>query len=293
MDPKFDIPAAVLSLPTTPETVVQDRLPAIDDLSLSQGWKPHYVKSLAALPDSVLSKIPSQGMVTFHPSFISNTFDGMAWSPGLRYIKGDSPCILKNRTYYILDPKTEPFLPDMPGGHGAKLSAFFNVSPEEMFSGLEDDSNSYEDVPMFVEVTDAKGRARYAYYGNYSQTRWSDKLDYDTMVSKVPHNVKEYWASELTDTTREEWVTSELKKHFFRKPEYEGRLFAALDDETTIASAEEVKLNESMAKDVRKHVERLREWEREANMKTVMMKKQFILDAFDAVSKIVLIFVVI
>jgi hypothetical protein len=47
---------------------------------------------------------------------------------------------------------------------------------------------------------------------------------------------------------------------------------------------EEVKLNEEMIKDVSKYVDQLREWEREADMKTAMIKKQFILDAFDAVS---------
>lgn len=54
-----------------------------------------------------------------------------------------------------------------PGQHGAKLTAFFNESPEDSpeFSGLPDGATSYENVPMFVEQKDAKGRTRYAYFG--------------------------------------------------------------------------------------------------------------------------------
>jgi hypothetical protein len=186
--------------------------------------------------------------------------------------------------YYQLDPENEPFLPKTPGDHGAKLTAFFNKAPEEEFGHfLDDDSNSYENVPMFVLV----GK-RYVYFGNYSQTRWSDKLDNDTMMARVPQHVKNFWAEELTAPTREEWVTEELKKHFFCKPEYHGRIFAAPDNETTVNSEEEVKLTEKTARDVRKYVEELREWEREANMKTAMIKKQSILDAFDAVSGLII-----
>jgi hypothetical protein len=35
---------------------------------------------------------------------------------------------------------------------------------------------------------------------------------------------------------------------------------------------------------VQNYIEELKDWEREASMKTAMIKKQFILDAFDAVS---------
>lgn len=252
-------------------------------IPMDDDWKPRYLTSLSALPSDILKKIPTKNMVTFHPDFINNTFDGLAWSPGLRFIQGQGPCILKNRTYYILNPKNEPFLPKEPGDHGAKLTAFFNRAPEEEFGDLEDGANSYENVPMFIVVKE-KGRTRYKYYGNYSQTRWSDKLDYDTMMARVPSEVKEYWATELTATTREQWVTEELKNHFFKKPEYSGRLFAAPDDKTTIASKDEISFNEKMAKDVRKYVGELREWEREAKMKTAMIKKDFILQAFETVS---------
>ena len=267
-----------LSPPLSPDTVVQDPSPSIKHLSLNdeKTWKPYHLTTLAKYS----GEIPSSGAsVTFHPDFLTNHLGGTVWSPGLRFVLGRGPCILKNRTYYQIDPENEPYLPQAPGEHGAKLTAFFNKAPEEEFGHLlAEDSNSYEDVPMFVLVS-----KRYMYYGNYSQTRWSDKLDHDTMTTKVPDHVKNFWAEELTAPTREDWVTEELKKHFFRKPEYDGRLYAAPDNDT-IDSEEEVKLTERMIKDVRKYVDELREWEREADMKTSMIKKQSILDAFNAVS---------
>jgi hypothetical protein len=227
-----------------------------------------------------LARIPSGNTITFHPDFLKNILGGTVWSPGLRFVQGRGPCILRNRTYYQLDPENEPFLPKEPGEHGAKLTAFFNKAPEEEHADLLDpDSNTYENVPMFVLVGE-----RYVYFGNYSQTRWSDKLDHDTMTARVPPHVKDFWAEELTATTREHWVTEELKKHFFRKPEYAGRIVAAQEAATTVDTDEEVKLIEKMTKDVRDYVQELCAWEREASMKTAMIKKQFILDAFGAVS---------
>jgi hypothetical protein len=219
-------------------------------------------------------------MVTFHPQFLEDHLAGTDWSPGLRFVPGNGTCILKNRTYYLLSSATEPYLPEQPGQHGAKLTAFFNQSPEDFYGDLPEGASSYENVPMFVEHN-----GRYAYFGNYSQTRWSDKLDHDTMVARVPQHVKEYWATELTSSVRQDWVTQELKNHFFKKPEYEGRISAASEPNAPIVTPEEeIKLNDRMAKDIRRYVEELREWEREASMKTSMIKKQFILDAFEAVS---------
>jgi hypothetical protein len=271
------IPASAPSPPSSSATAVEQNLP-IEQLSLAT-WKPHFLTTLSPLPPT--TKIPAADqMVTFHPQFLEEHLAGTDWSPGLRFIPGDSTCILKNRTYYLLNPATEPYLPEKPGQQGAKLTPFFNKAPEDIYDNIPDDANTYEHVPMFVEHN-----GRYIYYGNYSQTRWSDKLDYDTMVARVPQHIKEHWATELTSPIRPEWVTEELKKHFFKKPEYEGRIYPAVDaDTTTVTSEEEIKIDKMMARDVRKYIEELREWEREAKMKTAMVKKQFILDAFDAVS---------
>jgi hypothetical protein len=248
----------------------------VDKLIIS-AWKPHFLTTLSPLLTT--TKIPSpEEMLSFHPQFLEDILQGSDWSPGLRFIvNAGSTCILKSRTYYLLNSATEPYLPEQPGQHGAKLTAFFNKSPEEVISNLPTDLNTYENVPMFIEQN-----GRYVYFGNYSQTRWSDKLDFDTMVTRVPQHIKDFWATDLTSPIRQEWVTEELKKHFFKKPEYEGRVFPTADD-ATVCSQDEIKQNEQMTRDVNKYVEELGAWEREANMKTALIKKQFILEAFDAV----------
>lgn len=271
-------PVAIPSPPTTPITVVHRELP-IDKLSLSP-WKPHYITTLP--PFTGASKIPEiDKMVTFHPQFLDEHLSGSEWSPGMKYVIGNSTCMLKNRTYFVLSPTVDPFLPKHPGQHGAKLVPFFNRAPEDVHDNLPDGVSSSDDVPIFVEQD-----GRYVYFGNYSQTRWSDKVGFDAMMANVPEHVKEYWANELTSPLRPDWVTEALKLHFFKKPEYDGRIYAACDaNATTVNSEEEVKLTDKMTKDVNKYVEELREWEREATMKTSLIKKQFILDAFDAVSE--------
>jgi hypothetical protein len=278
--PRAIVPAPEPSPLSSPATIVQQDL-AIEKLSLSS-WKPHYLTTLSPVSFNVEMPTASQ-MVTFHPQFLEEHLGGTDWSLGMKYITGDGTCILKNRTYFMLSPDNEPYLPEKPGQHGAKLTPFFNKAPEEVFDDLPDGASTSEHVPVFVEQKDSKGRPRYAYFGNYSQTRWSDKLDNDTMMTHVPQPVKEHWAKELTSPIRPDWLTEELKNHFFKKPEYEGYIAAAPEIDTPTDNTEdEVKRNDHMAKDVRIYVQELREWEREAKMKTSMIKKQFILDSFNA-----------
>ncbi|KAF1361114.1 hypothetical protein EJ07DRAFT_164701 [Lizonia empirigonia] len=271
---------SVPSPPLSPITTVQSATPlsGVEGLSLKE-WQPYYLTTLEALPADVSARIPAQrNMATFTFDMLQNLFGGISWSPGLRYINTTGACLLQNRTYYMLDPTNEPYLPKAPGKHGAKLSAFFNKAPEEEFDNLPEGTNSYTNVPLFVQVSPG----RYAYYGNYSQTRWSDKLDNDTMKARVPQHVKDYMASELTAKLRDDWVTRELKKHFFPKPEYEGPLSVPTSDSTTINSIDEEKHQQQLTKDIKEYVEELAEWEREASMKIAMIKPDFILKAFDA-----------
>ncbi|PSN69200.1 hypothetical protein BS50DRAFT_619858 [Corynespora cassiicola Philippines] len=261
---------------------------------LAKTWMPTFITSLPPLPSPQLLAIPPPtSMQTFHPDFLRNHLGGITWSPGQIYIPPcPSPCMLPNRTYYLLTPAHEPFLPRSPGTHGAKLTPFFNRNPEDAFAEHPDEAPTYADVPLFVEGRDAKGRVRCTYFGHYSQTRWSDKLDYDRMGAVVSEGVRQYWAKELTGVGRPEWVTDKLMRHFFPMPEYEGRLFGydvekefdedEDEDEDEGMDEEEVKnREEGVAKEYRAYLKRLRKWEKDARMKTKFIKKEFILAAFE------------
>ena len=278
-------PAANPSPPMSPTTTLQDDTPleGVEAMSFD-GWKPYYLMTLDALPENVRAKMPLQHkMTTFHIDFLNNHFGGILWSPGLKYIDHSNSAaqVLRNRTYYMMDPKHEPFLPKAPGEHGAKLTAFFNKAPEEEFDNIPEGTNSYTDVPMFVQLH----AGRYAYFGNYSQTRWSDKLDIDAMKTRVPATVKEYISKELTASDREPWVTEELKKHLFPRPEYEGAIpLPSRDDNSTIIVDEE-EHRKQVNSDIKYYLQELVDWERETKMKMSMIKSESILNAFDAVSQ--------
>lgn len=227
-------------------------------------------------------------MTTFSADFLRNQLGGTIWSPGLNYVAPPTLCILPHRSYYTLDGTYEPYLPKAPGTHGAKLTAFFNDNAEDSHPG--DRGNSYENVPVFVCASpwsSDSNQHRYVYFGNYTQVRWSDKLDYDRMVDVVPPVVKQYWADELAAVGRPQWVTTELMKHFWPMPEYEGRLFQAqnVDDEVDDEEHEE-----RVKRDIAKYVRLLRDWEKDARLKTSMIKKEFILQAFERVSNVLLFF---
>ncbi|KAF2877378.1 hypothetical protein BDV95DRAFT_589974 [Massariosphaeria phaeospora] len=253
--------------------------------SVSKDWMPHYIRSLPGLSPSVASTIPiTNNMQTFSADFIRNQLDGMLWSPGMYFIPPtpqNSTCMLPDRTYYTLDPKNEPYLPKHPGQHGAKLTAFFNGNPDdEFYNRLDAEINPYENVPMFILMKDTTNRDRYVYFGHYSQTRWSDKLSYDEITSVVPHHVKQYWAAELSAAGRPAWVTNQLMKHFFPKPEYEGRMPDDLA-EGSVSNDDETKQEEHVLRDVKKYVQALKSWEKDARLKTQLIKKEFVLQAFE------------
>ncbi|KAF2748866.1 hypothetical protein M011DRAFT_485516 [Sporormia fimetaria CBS 119925] len=258
-------------------------LPSVEDPYLvrsSQGWVPTAILSFPPLPSDELSSIPPLTETrTFSFDYLKQEFGGTFWSPGLKYIPPSAGvCFLPTRSYYVLDATVEPYLPRAPGQHGAKLTAFFNSNPAEVY-GPEAEC-SFENVPMFVCCTPwSQGKdRRYVYFGNYSQTRWSDKLDYDRLVEHVPHNVKQYWAKELSAVGRAEWVTEALKNHFFPKPAYEGLMPLTRGED----SEEDVEKREKkVERDVREYVEILKEWDKDAILRTKLIKEDFILGAFE------------
>lgn len=263
-DPDHPIPSV-----EDPARKVTDTLPP---------WQPLAIRRLAPLVKEKVAKIPSRtAMKLFSWDFLDSIFGGIQWSPGLYYIPpSQGLCILPNRTYYVLEHTYEPYLPRHPGAHGAKLTAFFNSNPAETFG--DDAEAAYLDVPVFIRIRNGPD---YVYYGTYSQLRWSDKLDYDRMVENVPYTVKMYWAEQLSEVGRPEWVTQALMKHFWPIPEYDGVATTSVAN-GSVPNDEEAD-RKQVLKDVQRHVEQLKDREKEARMKAGLLRKDNILEAFEKV----------
>jgi hypothetical protein len=208
---------------------------------------------------------------------------GTEHSPGLYYVPlSHGLSTLPNRTFYVIDRTYEPYLPKAPGHHGAKLTALFNITADDSTEG----SPCYDNVPLFI----TNGGKDYFYFGTYSQLRWSDKLDYDRMMEAVPHDVKMYHAELLADPARPKWVTEQLMGHFWPKPVYEGRiptregLLFTPTASAEMGSAAEDKEMRKVGRDVKGYLAELRAWEKDAKLKVGLLRKEAILEQFEAVS---------
>jgi len=208
---------------------------------------------------------------------------GTEHSPGLYYVPlSHGLSTLPNRTYYVIDRTHEPYLPKAPGHHGAKLTALFNGAADDSAEG----SPCYENVPLFITT----GGKHYFYFGTYSQLRWSDKLDYDRMMEAVPHDVKMYHAELLADTARPKWVTEQLMGHFWPKPVYEGRiptgqgLLLTPTGSAEVGGTAEDKEMRKVGRDLKEYLAELRAWEKDAKLKVGLLRKEAILEQFEAVS---------
>ncbi|KAF2141422.1 uncharacterized protein K452DRAFT_39291 [Aplosporella prunicola CBS 121167] len=265
------------STPDKPLPTTED--PAHALMKKEPSWQPLGIRGLRALPASELSKVPGpSAMVGFDHTFIKRFFGGRQWSPGFHYVKAkEGHCILPSRSFYILDAATEPYLPSKPGTHGVKLTAFFNPENPEDVDGKVG-SHAYENVPLFIQhVAKAKDSSSGApsnnliYFGMYSQCRFSDKLDYDRMVERVPRHVRMYWAEELANVARPGWVTDALKRHFCTPPAYEGPLPNAVGAEEAV-----------LRQEIGAHVRELTEWDEEARILVAKLTKEKLLDAFES-----------
>ncbi|KAF2237061.1 hypothetical protein EV356DRAFT_423003, partial [Viridothelium virens] len=243
-----------------------------DPLSKHADWQPLVIRRLAPLDVGKLTHVPSPAkMETFSFDFLIDLLGGEEYSPGVYYTPPSRRSIkLPTHTWYGLDNRVEPYLPEKPGAHGAKLTAFFNTSLEED----DDEGPSDENVPVFICASkwiDGGHPNLYVYYGSYSQHRWSDKLDYERMIEKVPNSVKEYWANFLTAAGRPEWLTDALVKHFWPPPEYTGPI-----------PSENSKLDKEISKHVEGYIGDLKSWKTKADMKAGKLEPENILQAFES-----------
>lgn len=210
---------------------------------------------------------------------------GIEHSPGVYYVPlSHGLSTLPNRTYYVIDRTHEPYLPKAPGHHGAKLTALFNSAA--VADDSTDGSPCYNDAPLFITT----GGKEYVYFGTYSQLRWSDKLDYDRMIEAVPHHVKMYHAELLADPSRPKWVTEQLVTHFWPKPVYEGRIppgqgsFLTARGSTGGLGVGEDRETKGVTRDMREYLAELKAWEKDAKLKVGLLRKEAILEQFEAVS---------
>lgn len=178
---------------------------------------PHAIRAMPLATFDKLSNKPQkiEQMDGFPVSFLRKIFGGQEWSPGLLY-PASHPS-LKNEMYYLFDKSVNPFLPSEPGEHGASLTIFMR----DLDNPVE---NAYQNVPLFIAKAPVKPNEekQVYYYGHYSQSRWSDKLDFDSVQEVVPQKIKQYWADKLASPRRPEWITEALMEHYCPKPAYIG-----------------------------------------------------------------------
>lgn len=216
---------------------------------------------------------------TFTWEFINNSFRGEQWSPGFYFIKGKDSA-LRSKSYWVLEADYEPFLPKTPGQHGAKITAFFNNLDSE--PGEAPDEENFLEVPVFIRPS---GKEVYMYYGNFSQTRFSDKIGYDVLMGNVTDKVREYWATQLADSNRPDWVTKELMDHFWPKPTYCGPIptdskLATPATEATVDTISSMCMEKHVAQALQQYAMELKEWKQEYEMKAKHLTAENLLKAF-------------
>lgn len=263
---------------------------------------PLYIRTLPPYKSATLSTTPLPPTTTTPPilfphSFLITHLGGTEFSPGFYYpataltaLLTEAPAQraqrLKNpkkalprpekRSYYLLDPSTNPYVPRVAGEHGASLCLFFRDWDGETPEGV------YEDVPVFVALPEfnthlgtaggeatrngnsnvaaqpftrgasshptsnsaAQGQSQaqnqnqnqanvtpptpekeklYTYMGQYTQTRWSDRLSH-TETSLLPPAPKTHWAHLLTSPLRPLWLAQKLLHAIEPPPVYTGRV---------------------------------------------------------------------
>ncbi|KAK6420427.1 hypothetical protein LTR81_006424 [Elasticomyces elasticus] len=240
-------------------------------------WRPLAVRQLPPPPTDM--EVPNTNSITFTWEFLSKEFGGEQWSPGFYFI-AVAPKI-PSQTYWVLDREWEPFLPIAAGQHGAKLSPVFN--DQQFEPGQGPDVVNFNDVPLFVRED---GSEEYTYYGQYSQPRYSDKLDYERVMETVPKKVRQRWADCLADSGRPEWVTKALMECFWPRPRFEGPLptdsaIATPGEAVEVDSkASGAALEKHVLQALTAHAEELKAWEKASKIKVSLLTPDAIMDAF-------------
>ena len=243
----------------------------------AEEWKPFAVRQMKPLAplDCINTHYPA-----FTKEFLIHELGGEQWSHSFFFVPKGTQVRHGVKAYWLMDAQIEPYLPDQPAAHGAKLTPFFNETLTE--PGYAPTVDDYMNAPVFIKD---KGESKYRYYGHYSQTRFSDRLDYDRMNDgTVPEFVLNVWAKVLTSPNREAWVTEELIDHFWPKPTYEGLMplepgaAPPKNDGITSVADYDLRMNHSM----HLYMLELRKWRAESKLKAAALTEADILTAFRA-----------
>lgn len=258
--------------------------PGVSIRSLSgdgaSSWKPLAVRQM---PAPLKPDLTTNG-ATFSFEFIQNEFRGVEWSPGFYFIlPQDRRKEFEIAAYWILDTDVDPYLPKAPGEHGAKLTPFFNSMLSE--PGMAPTEEDYLDTPVFIGNN---FKYEYQYFGNYSQTRFSDKLDYERMVDgTVPPFVLDVWAKNLTQKNLQPWIQDALREHIWPNPTYLGPL--PLNSHLTSPRGDEQvpehacnSCERRVESSLRRFADELQKWEIDTKLKLSLLKEKNIHDLFRA-----------
>lgn len=250
--------------------------------SVPIAWKPLAIRRM---PPPLQPDLTTHG-ANFTLDFIHNEFRGSEWSPGFYYIKPqDRREDSKITAYWILDLDLDPYLPKQPGEHGAKLTPFFNSTESDL--GMAPMEEDYMETPVFIANN---YRCEYRYYGHYSQTRFSDKLDYERMVDgTVPPFVLDVWAKNLTQRDTNSWVKDALRAHIWPKPTYTGPMPLPFLSESPGSGSSQVPIgttakshDQRVQKAIKRYTEELQEWELSTKLKLSLLTERDVHKLFRA-----------
>lgn len=269
-------------------------------LAADNEYEPAAVRSFPTLKDMPLAQQPfskDKELTSFPKDFILNLLGGSEYSPGLYYPAINAPtsqigALVNHKSYYLIDAFEDPFVPKKAGDHGAKLTVVMRA--------LKTEKMVY-DAPLFVHTgeKDEASQNMYQYLGHYSQTRWSDRLDYDRIQEVVPESVKKYWAYMLANKDKPQWMKEELMKALIPKPEFEGDISDSSDgtassfephSEGDAEDGDSKKATKSKASltrakmDMQTYLEDLQAWKEEAETTMKSLTEEGVMEAFDRVS---------
>ncbi|GAB7364812.1 hypothetical protein MBLNU230_g5607t1 [Neophaeotheca triangularis] len=217
------------------------------------------------LADSGITDIDTNATTTFNPWFLHSYLNPQkcpAYTNGFFIFGNDSQ--LPSQSLMTLDNDLEPFGPDLPGKHGAKISPVSRHTPTE--DGSLPSPRHTTGFPLFVRAQSGNG---YLYFGTYTKVHGNDRLGFDTSALHVPDLTKQYWAKCLTSAKRPAWMTEALKEALLNKPVHEGPLPGGPANKQDIM------------KGLQDYADKMKHWDKLASEKAAIITVEEVLQAMN------------